>query len=521
MRGELISCLLALLLLLFSVPLQGRAQENSDPSLSASIEEKRQLRAAWISTVLNIDWPSKTGLSKDQQQAEFITLLDRLQAMGINAVIVQVRPTADAFYPSTLNPWSKYLTGTQGVSPDYDPLAFMVQAAHKRNMEFHAWFNPYRVSMDTQLNALVPNHPARQNPDWVVSYGGKLWYDPGIPQVRSHIVDTIKEVVRNYDIDAVHFDDYFYPYPDGTDFPDEQTYLTYGKASFPNKADWRRDNVNRLVKEVNAQIKQLKPHVKFGISPFGIWRNKSTDPSGSDTSGFQAYDSLYADARTWIRQGWIDYIAPQIYWNIGFPAAAYEKLVPWWANEVKGRATHLYIGHAVYKAGSGADWDKPEEIPNQLQLNRQYPEVKGSIFFSTKDLLKNPLGLADRLRTDLYRYPSLIPVMPWLGGQTPAAPSLLSATRRYGGVTLQFTNRASEASYFVIYRFDEGESITINQPRNIVGIIRKTVSNTQQIFFDDTAQPTKPYTYVVTAVSRLHQESGASNPIQLPSTTAR
>lgn len=353
MRGELISCLLALLLLLFAVPLQGRAQENSDPSLSASIEEKRQLRAAWIATVLNIDWPSKTGLSKDQQQAEFITLLDRLQAMGINAVIVQVRPTADAFYPSTLNPWSKYLTGTQGVSPDYDPLAFMVQAAHKRNMEFHAWFNPYRVSMDTQLNALVPNHPARQNPDWVVSYGGKLWYDPGIPQVRSHIVDTIKEVVRNYDIDAVHFDDYFYPYPDGTDFPDEQTYLTYGKASFPNKADWRRDNVNRLVKEVNAQIKQLKPHVKFGISPFGIWRNKSTDPSGSDTSGFQAYDSLYADARTWIRQGWIDYIAPQIYWNIGFPAAAYEKLVPWWANEVKGRATHLYIGHAVYKVGSG------------------------------------------------------------------------------------------------------------------------------------------------------------------------
>ncbi|MFC7441766.1 glycoside hydrolase family 10 protein [Laceyella putida] len=511
-------CLLALLLCLLVNPMQGLAKQRHTASSFSAIEVKRQLRAAWIATVTNIDWPSKTGLSKEQQQAEFNSLLDELKKMGINAVIVQVRPTADAFYPSTLNPWSKYLSGTQGISPGYDPLAFMVQAAHKRNMEFHAWFNPYRVSMDTQLSSLVPNHPARQHPDWVVTYSGKLWYDPGIPAVRAHIVDSIKEVVQNYDIDAVHFDDYFYPYPDGTDFPDEKTYQTYGQTTFPNKADWRRNNVNQLVKEVDQQIKQLKPYVKFGISPFGIWRNKSTDPTGSDTSGFQAYDSLYADSRTWIRQGWIDYIAPQIYWNIGYAAAAYEKLVPWWANEVNGRATHLYIGHAVYKIGSNTEWNHPDEIPNQLQLNQQYPQVKGSIFFSTKDLLKNPLGFAERLRTDLYRYPSLIPVMPWLGGQAPSAPTLLSAIRGSGGTTLTFADNANQTSYFVIYRFAQGDTISLDQPRHIVGTMRKTVSgSTPQIFQDETAEATKSYTYLITAVDRLHHESNASNAIQLRS----
>lgn len=385
------------------------------PMAEARTSSQSEFRGVWIASVTNIDWPSNPYLSAEEQKNEFITILEESKKMGLNAVVVQIRPTADAFYPSQWNPWSKYLTGEQGKSPGYDPLAFMIEEAHARNLEFHAWFNPYRVSMDTRLDQLVPDHPARKNPDWVVSYGGKLWFDPGIPAVQDHIVDSIMEVVRNYDIDAVHFDDYFYPYPvQGQDFPDDETYQTYGK-NFPDKGDWRRHNVNTLVQRVSQAIKSEKPGVKFGISPFGIWKNKSSDPTGSDTNGSESYFTVYADSRTWIRQGWLDYIAPQIYWNIGHPAADYAKLLAWWSGEVAGRNTHLYIGHAAYKIGNDNEaWDNPEEIPNQIKMIRQNAFAKGSIFFSYKDLNANRLGIKDRLANDLYREPAGIPSMPWL-----------------------------------------------------------------------------------------------------------
>jgi len=273
--------------------------------------------------------------------------------------------------------------------------------------------------MQSDPNKLSADHPARQHPDWLVSYGGKLYYNPGMPAVRDFIVGSIMEVVNKYNIDAVHMDDYFYPYPiAGQDFPDNATYQQYGAGKFANKGDWRRDNVNQLVHELATDIKQAKSYVKFGISPFGVWRNKATDPTGSDTTaGVQNYDNLYADTRTWIKNNWLDYIAPQIYWNIGFPPAAYEKLVDWWSKEVAGSNVDLYIGEAAYKIHTNnAAWDNPEEIPNHFKLDRQYGAVKGNIFFSLKDLLRNPLGIKDRLANDIYKNKALVPVMPWLGG---------------------------------------------------------------------------------------------------------
>lgn len=373
---------------------------------------RRELRAAWIATLTNIDWPSKPGLPAEEQQRELVSLFDEMQRANMNAVFVQVRPCGDAFFPSRWAPWSAYLTGTQGKDPGYDPLEFMIREAHRHNLQLHAWFNPYRASLKDQVDALAPNHPARQHPDWVVNYGGKLFYDPGLPAVKEMLVSAIVEVVKKYEIDGVHFDDYFYPYPvPGQEFADAATYKQYG-SGFKNVGDWRRDNVNRLVSEISARIRAINPSVQFGISPFGVWRNKTVDPSGSDTSsGLSNYDHLYADTRTWIKNGWIDYVAPQLYWTIGFKPAAYEKLLPWWSNEVEGTSVHVYVGQAAYRINAGASngWENPDEMPNQLTMNQSHGAVKGSIFFSLKSLLANRLGFLDRLKKDFYRTPAQPP----------------------------------------------------------------------------------------------------------------
>ncbi|WP_197336594.1 glycoside hydrolase family 10 protein, partial [Paenibacillus larvae] len=344
-------------------------------------------------------------------------ILDDVKQMGMNAVVVQVRPMADAFYPSEYAPWSEYLTGTQGKSPGYDPLAFMVEEAHKRNLEFHAWFNPYRISTQSSLDKLSANHPARQHPDWVVTYGGRLYFNPGLPEVKQYITNSVLEVVRNYDIDSVHLDDYFYPYPvSGEEFPDDAAFRTYGNG-FSSKADWRRDNVNQLVRDLSHEIKSAKTYVKFGISPFGVWRNKSSDPNGSDTRALSSYEAQFADTRKWVKEEWLDYIAPQVYWSFDFSAAQYNKVTDWWIEQTQGKNVHLYIGHAAYKVGDDKDpaWNNPDEIPNQIKYNTErFNQVKGSVFFSYKDLKSNRLGIRDRLIQDLYRCPALIPAMPWI-----------------------------------------------------------------------------------------------------------
>lgn len=359
----------------------------------------QELKGAWVSTVYSLDWPSVDSYGKPEvQKQEFIRLLDDLQSIGLNAVFVQVRPSADAFYPSKLVPWSKYLTGTQGKDPGYDPLAFMIEETHRRGMEFHAWFNPFRASVDAKTEGLAPNHVAVQHPDWIVTDGGKMYINPGIPAARQHIIDTVMEVVRNYKIDGVHLDDYFYP--SGTGFDDGETFASYNPKKIKNKADWRRDNVNEFVKSLSSAIHAVKPDISFGISPFGIWRNANVDPSGSNTkAGVSSYDDMYADARAWIRNEWIDYIMPQVYWSQTYSAANYNTLVGWWAKEVEGRNVKLYIGHAAYKLGtSESGWHTAEEIVNQLKYNENWPQVRGDVFFRAEDLRSNKLGVADALR---------------------------------------------------------------------------------------------------------------------------
>lgn len=362
-----------------------------------------ELRGVWISTVINLDWPTKGSYGKvEQQKEEYIKLLDEMQDMGLNAVFVQVRPTADAFYPSTLVPWSTYLTGTAGKDPGYDPLAFLIEETHRRGMQFHAWFNPFRASMNADTSKLPSNHVVHQHPDWIVKFADKLYINPGIPEARQHIIDAIMEVVNGYDIDGVHLDDYFYPSGEtaASKFNDDGTMKNYNPRQL-SKGDWRRDNINQFVRDLGRSIHAAKPEVSYGISPFGVWRNKASDITGSDTkAGMTAYDSTYADVRTWIRNEWIDYVTPQLYWSLTRQEVRYDILVDWWAQEVRGTNVKLYVGHSPYKIGTPEiGWQSADEIIRQLEYNERIPEVKGSIFFSAKDLKKNPLGLIPLLKS--------------------------------------------------------------------------------------------------------------------------
>lgn len=352
------------------------------PTKEVKASEK-EMRAAWISTVHNIDFP-KTKNNVTAQKNEYIAILDKLKDIGMNTVVVQVRPKGDALYESSINPWSDVLTGTQGKYPGYDPMEFMIEEAHKRGMEFHAWLNPYRVTTSgTNVNSLASNHPARRNPKMVFAYNNALYYDPASKDVQNHIADTVKEIVQKYNVDAIHFDDYFYP--DKYPLPD-------GEGKDGVVANQRRQNVNDMVSLVSRTIKQVNPNVKFGISPVGIWKNNYPDKTGSATTGNESYYAVYADTRTWIRNGWIDYVVPQIYWNIGHSAADYKVLIEWWANEVKGTGVDLYIGQGIYKN------EVAKEITAQLELNKKYPEIKGSMFFTTRDIINNLENCANLIK---------------------------------------------------------------------------------------------------------------------------
>ncbi len=407
----------------------------------------RELRGEWIASVSNIDWPSRTGLSPAAQQAEFIALLDHARSIGLNAVFAQVRPAADAFWPSRYEPWSQYLTGTQGQDPGYDPLGFMVQAAHDRGLALHAWFNPYRVSLQSDVTKLVPGHPARLHPEWIVSYGGQLYYNPGIPAARAFVENAIMDAVERYEVDGVHFDDYFYPYPVGdADFPDDDAFATYG-ADFTDRAAWRRHNVDLLVREVCDRVRTARPEAAFGVSPFGIWRNASSDPRGSATNGTQSYDALNADTLGWVRKGWLDYIAPELYWNIGLPVADYAVLAPWWAQAVRGTDVQLWIGQALYKAGDPAQpdaWQDPAELSRHLTMDRGLPEINGEILFSAADVTADRIGAVARLSADHWMRPALPPLLPRLAHGPAPMPPLASAARTAdGGIRIEVRSRGN------------------------------------------------------------------------------
>ncbi len=374
-----------------------------------------EFRGVWIATVDNIDWPAKGMVDVDSQKAEFIRQLDLHKSNGMNAMIVQVRPAADAFYPSQYEPWSQWLTGIQGhpPSPYYDPLQFMIEETHKRGMEFHAWCNPYRADFQIGKSSIAPNHITKIHPEWFLTYGDKKYFDPSNKEAQKFVINVIRDIVNRYDVDAIHMDDYFYPYRiAGKEFPDEASYKKSGTNL--SKDDWRRSNVDSIIAMLSWTIKSEKPWVKFGISPFSVWRNKDQDPNGSDSKAGQTnYDDLYANILLWLQKGWIDYVAPQLYLEIGNSKIAYEKLLDWWSKHTYGR--HLYIGQGIYRADENSSaWKNPKELPNQIQLLRKYPNVQGSIYFSSKTFDRNPNGWNDSLRNNYYREPALIPPMEWL-----------------------------------------------------------------------------------------------------------
>ncbi|MGL5693895.1 MAG: glycoside hydrolase family 10 protein [Peptostreptococcaceae bacterium] len=344
---------------------------------------KDELVGAWISTVYNIDWP-KTQNNIKKQKEEFIKLLDLLECLNFNAVFVQIRPESDAFYKSCINPWSRFITGEQGKNPGYDPLKFMIRETHKRGMEFHAWLNPYRVTTEgTDLNNLSLNNPARVNPKWVLEYDGALFYDPENKEVIEYIAITVFEIIKNYFVDGIHFDDYFYPY----NYPLPQDEDKDGEV-----ANQRRKAVNEMIRLVYKTIKSTRPCVSFGISPFGVWKNKSSDINGSDTNNLESYYDVYADSVTWIQEGIVDYIAPQIYWTINNKNSSYEISVKWWADVVKETDVSLYIGQNINNV------EIANEIYEQVQINRKYSEIDGSIYFSARNIEENTNGVVEQLK---------------------------------------------------------------------------------------------------------------------------
>ena len=367
-------------------------------ALALTVRAEISFRGAWIATVANIDWPSVEAVGdKEKQQAEMVWILDSLASLGINAVIFQVRPTADALYYSKYEPTSHWLMGTQGDSLTWDPLEWTIEEAHKRNMEVHVWLNPYRVNLaKTDTSEICADHIWRQHPEWFWCYAKQWYFDPGLPITREWICTIVQDIVSRYDIQAIHMDDYFYPYPQGKQpLPDTKTFEHFPRG-FTDIREWRRDNVNMAIQAISQTIKECKPEVEFGISPFGVWRNADVDSTGSATkAGITNYDDLYADIRLWIREGWIDYVLPQLYWEIGKKVADYEVLAHWWANEVKGTKCKLYIGMAPYPS---TPWGTGNEISRQMKLNRTIPEISGECFYSTRPLLRNPRGVCDTIR---------------------------------------------------------------------------------------------------------------------------
>jgi uncharacterized lipoprotein YddW (UPF0748 family) len=423
MYWKIILCLFAAL----SLPAPGFGAATYEPSSSLPPKPIREFRGVWVATVANIDWPSKPGLSVSEQKRELLTILNHTVDLKLNAVIFQVRPACDAMYASSIEPWSEYLTGRMGQAPApfYDPLAFAVSEAHKRGLELHAWFNPYRAHHFKSLSAITANHISRTRPQLVKSYGKYLWLDPGEPEVQDYSLSVVMDVVKRYDIDGVHFDDYFYPDRDDAgvtaDFPDDASWRRFGQHSGLSRDDWRRENVDGFVQRVYKAIKANKPWVKFGIGPFGIWRPGYP----SSIHGMDAYGTLYADSRKWLQEGWVDYFTPQLYWQIGPPAQSFPTLLTWWSEQnLKHR--HLWPGLGVYQAKR---W-KPDEIQRQIALTRQQSGVSGYVLYSMSKLETN-VALKNSLGRDLNASPALVPPSPWLGA-APEKPRIVANNRVLG-----------------------------------------------------------------------------------------
>jgi uncharacterized lipoprotein YddW (UPF0748 family) len=477
--------------------------------LSQEVSPKYEFRGVWVATVNNIDWPSKPGLSVKELKEETIRLLNLQQKLGMNAIIFQVRPAADAFYPSSYEPWSRYLSGTPGKAPEhgFDPLAFWIEECHFRGMEFHAWFNPFRVAQNFK-GPLAANHVAFSHPEWILKYGNQLLFDPGIPEVRDFTMSVVMDVVKRYDVDAIHFDDYFYPYPLPEAFPDTASFRKFSRAFRPeDKDDWRRENIDLLIHDLSREIKKAKPWVKFGISSFGVWQNKSDDPEGSDTrAGVSSFRDLHANVIKWQAAGWIDYLVPQIYWQIGHPSVDFLTLSNWWSRHRYERS--LYIGQAVYKIGVETEtsgWSQPSEMPQHIRLNRKDKGIGGSAFFSSNHFGRNLFGLQDSLANNLYAAPALVPPMPWIDSVAPEAPIRLHSSGKK--IRWKVQKKAEVPIKFGIYISEKGAK------PNLERIYELTTADNYR--FEPVNRKRKKYQVWVTAVDRLSNESQLAGPVQI------
>ena len=463
---------------------------------SAAAQVKREFRGAWIQAV-NGQW---IGQSTQQMQQTLTTQLNALQRMGANAIIFQVRTECDALYPSSIEPWSRFLTGQQGKAPNpsWDPLQWMVEQCHARGMELHAWINPYRAKTKT-TNVLSTTHISQQHPERVFAYDDLLLLDPGLQENRDYICAVVADIVKRYDVDGIHYDDYFYPYPAaGQTIPDDATYAAHADG-FIDRGDWRRHQVNLFVKQVYKTVHDIKPWVKVGVSPFGIYRNQKSHADGSATNGLQNYDDLYADILLWVKNGWVDYNVPQIYWEIGNRAADYQELIRWWDSHATNRP--LYIGEDIERTV------KYSQQEQKMRLYTECPHVEGTVLWYAKAAVDNVGGYATQLQQRYWRWPALQPSMPFISKTSPRKPRKVAAVWMSADEQVlcwtppRGNNWKREALQYVIYRFREGEPIDTDNTSHMVAITTDTFYRLPQ------GNGSQRYVYVVTALNRMQNES--------------
>lgn len=472
-------------------------------ALASQAQVKREFRGAWIQCVNG----QFLGMTTGQMQQTLSYQLDELQKDGVNAIIFQVRPECDALYESKLEPWSRFLTGVQGRPPVpyWDPLAWMTEQCHRRGMELHAWINPYRAKTKT-TTALASNHVASLYPNRVFAYDGQYILNPGLKENKDYICKVVDDIVARYDIDGLHIDDYFYPYPaPGQQIPDAGLFEA-DRRGFHNIGDWRRDNVNVFIKALSETIHRRKPWVKFGVSPFGIYRNRKNDPNGSATGGLQNYDDLYADVLLWVNNGWVDYCVPQLYWQIGHATADYKELIGWWNRQAAKRP--LYIGEDVERTAKYADPENPSshQLPAKHRLHGQMQNVQGTVLWYAKAVVDNVGNIGQALRNNYWRYPALQPPMPFLDDKAPKKPRKVKPVWTGDGYVLfwqkpKAKHWGDEANRFVVYRFGAGEKVNLDDPSKIATVTDKT--HYRLPYVDGGTK----YTYVVTALDRVGNES--------------
>ncbi len=527
------SITLVVIFLLTALPINALASVMPWDSYSRFIPSetptaKRHLRGMWISTVINLDWPSAETrkIANDSERirkskAELTEILDKAVGMNLNAVFFQVSPEGDAFYKSNVVPWSRYLTGTFGKDPGFDPLAFAIEEAHKRNLEFHAWFNPYRVSMNTSDSTIaslnIPRSVYKEHPQWIKTSSDRFVVDPGIPEARNWVMDRVMEVVRSYDVDGVHFDDYFYYEKFEGELKDQSTFNKYNNGQFSNIGDWRRNNTYLLVSELSKRIRAAKSWVKFGISPSAVWGNKKDGhPDGSNTnSSFTNFNRCFADTKKWVEEELVDYIAPQVYFSYANSYVPYGEIASWWSNVCSGKKVSLYIGQALYKVNDDSDQyfkgeNAVQEFARQLKFNISKPQITGSIMFRAKNFNDiNKQQVVNAVRNDLWSAKALVPLMPWKGGKAPSSPVQGMVDVVSNGTRVSWADNSANTTYYAIYRFNKGEIIDINSDssaKKLIGTVRKSSSSRHEFIDIQTSNPDNVF-YVITSLDRLHNES--------------